>query len=370
MHERTHAIERVKKIILVVLALGISVLFLEMIRDLLMALFFAAIASGISHPLYRSLQQRFGGRSSLASGATVGLVLLLVIGPAAAFFVVVTTEAIHLAQLVTPWVAGQIRHAGELDRLMERFPSLKPLEPYRDQILGKLGELVGNVGSFIVDTVTTAARETATTLFLLFVMLYTMYFFLIDGRELLRKILYYLPLEPEDENKMVSRFVSVARATIKGTLVISVVHGTLVGCAFWLTGLDAPALWGTLVAILSNIPGIGSALVWVPAVVFVGLSGHWTAALVLTVWCTAVVGAVDYFLRPWLIGKDTKMPDLLVFLATVGGIALFGMSGFLVGPIVAALFVTVWDLYGEAFKDVLPEVAPISVPPSRTGRRL
>ena len=369
MHDRTHAIERVKKVILVVLALGISVLFLSMIRDLLMAMFFAAIASGITHPLYRSLQMRFGGRSGLASVATVGLVLLLVIGPAAAFFIVVTTEAIHLAQVVGPWVADQIRHAGEIDRFMDRFPRLKPLAPYRDQILTKLGEVAGNVGSFIVDMVTTAARETATTLFLLFVMLYTMYFFLIDGRELLRKILYYLPLEPEDENKMVARFVSVARATIKGTLVISAVHGSLVGIAFWIADLEAPALWGTVVAVLSNIPGIGSALVWVPAVIYVGFTGHWTAAIVLTTWCTAVVGAVDYFLRPWLIGKDTKMSDLLVFLATVGGIALFGMSGFLVGPIVAALFVTVWDLYGEAFKDVLPEVAPISVPPSRTGPR-
>jgi predicted PurR-regulated permease PerM len=169
VHERTHSIERVKKVILVVLALGISVLFLSMIRDLLMAMFFAAIASGISHPLYRSLQQRFGGRGSLASAATVSLVLLLVIGPAAAFFIVVTTEAIHLAQVVAPWVAAQIRHAGELDRFMDRFPTLKPLAPYRDQILSKAAELAGNVGSFIVDFVTTAARETATTFFKLLV---------------------------------------------------------------------------------------------------------------------------------------------------------------------------------------------------------
>jgi predicted PurR-regulated permease PerM len=341
-----------------------------MIRDLLMALFFAAIASGMSHPIYKSLLQKFGGRSGLAAAATVGLVLLLVIGPAIVFFIVVTTEAIRLAQIVGPWVAVQIRHAGEVDRLMDRFPTLRPLAPYRDQILGKVGELAGDIGTLIVNGVTTAARETATVLFLLFVMLYTMYFFLIDGRELLRKILYYLPLEPEDENKMVARFVSVARATIKGTLVISAVHGTLVGVAFWVADIDAPAFWGTMVAVLSNIPGIGSALVWVPIVIYVGMMGHWTAALVLTIWCTAVVGAVDYFLRPWLIGKDTKMSDLLVFLATLGGLALFGITGFVVGPIVAALFVTVWDLYGEAFKDVLPEAAPVSVPPSRVGPRL
>jgi predicted PurR-regulated permease PerM len=358
MADRTHAIERVKKIILVILALGISVLFLFMIRDLLMALFLAAIASGMAQPLYRSLLQRFGGRSALASAATVGLVLLVVIGPAAVFFIIVTAEAIHLAQVVSPWVSDQIRHAGELDRMMATFPRLRPLAPYRDQILEKLAEVAGNVGSFIVNMVTTAARETATFAFMLFVMLYTMFFFLIDGRELLRKILYYLPLEPEDENRMVGRFLSVARATIKGTLVISVVHGILGGVAFWASGLEAPALWGTLMAVLSAIPGIGSGLVWIPAVVFLGATGRWTPAILLFAWCTAVVGSVDNFLRPWLIGKDTKMPDLLVFLATIGGLALFGATGFVVGPIVAALFVTVWDIYGEAFKDVLPAVEP------------
>lgn len=369
MHERTRSIERVKKVILVVLALGISVLFLFMIRDFLMVLFLAAIASGMAQPLYRSLEQRFRGRASLASLATVGLVLLVVIGPAAIFFVIVTSEAIRLAQLLSPWVIDQIHHAGELDRLMDRFPRLRPLAPYRDQILEKLGELVGNVGGFIVDMVTTAARETATLVFLLFVMLYTMFFFLIDGRELLRRILYYLPLEPEDENKMVARFLSVARATIKGTLVISVVHGVLCGLAFWVAGIEAPALWGTLMAVLSAIPGIGSALVWIPAVVFLGVTGHWTPAILLFAWCTAVVGSVDNFLRPWLIGKDIKMPDLLVFLATLGGIALFGMVGFVIGPIIAALFVTVWDLYGEAFKDVLPDVEPISFRSSPGERR-
>jgi len=123
-------------------------------------------------------------------------------------------------------------------------------------------------------------------------------------------------------------------------------------------------------AVLSAIPGIGSALIWIPAVIFLGVVGRWTAATLLLAWCTAVVGSIDNFLRPWLIGKDTKMPDLLVFLATLGGIALFGMAGFVVGPIVGALFVTVWDLYGEAFKDVLPEVEPISIRSSPGEKRL
>ena len=199
---------------------------------------------------------------------------------------------------------------------------------------------------------------------MLFVMLYAMFFFLTGGRALLRKILKYLPLPSEDENRMLDGFVSVTRATIKGTLVIGAVHGALQGLAFWAVGIRGAALWGTAMAVLSVMPGIGSAVVWLPAVIFLGLSGRWDAAIGVALWCSAVVGVVDNVLRPRLIGKDAQLSDLLILLSTLGGLLLFGVTGFVTGPIIAALFVTIWDLYGAAFKDVLPEPdLPVSVIP-------
>ncbi|MGD2154684.1 MAG: AI-2E family transporter, partial [Gemmatimonadales bacterium] len=170
-----------------------------------------------------------------------------------------------------------------------------------------------------------------------------------------------MPLAPEDENRMVERFTSVARATIKGTLVIGIVQGGLAGLAFAVAGIEGAVFWGTIMVVLSIIPGIGTALVWVPAVIYLFAVGRVGTAIVLFIWCAAVVGTVDNVLRPWLVGKDTKMPDLLILLSTLGGLLLFGAVGIVVGPIVAALFVTVWDIYGLAFKEYLPEVRPLAL---------
>ncbi len=157
---------------------------------------------------------------------------------------------------------------------------------------------------------------------------------------------------------MVDRFVSVTRATLKGTLVIGVIQGGLAGLSFWLAGINGPAFWTTVMAVLSIIPGIGAALVWIPAVVFLAVTGKVAAAIGVTVWCGIVVGTVDNVLRPRLVGRDAKLSDLMILLSTLGGIVLFGAIGFIIGPIVAALFVTVWDLYGVAFAPWLPKVEP------------
>jgi predicted PurR-regulated permease PerM len=156
--------------------------------------------------------------------------------------------------------------------------------------------------------------------------------------------------------------VSVTRATIKGTLVIGIVQGVLAGAAFWAVGIKPPVFWGAVMGFLSILPAVGAALVWIPAVVVLLIGGRTGAAVLLFAWCAGVVETVDNILRPRLVGKDTQLPSLLVLLATLGGIVLFGAAGVIIGPIVAALLITVWDIYGVAFKDVLPPV-PAAVAP-------
>lgn len=354
--------QRTRRILLAVIAGLISALFLWMIHEFLIALLFAALLAGLSHPLHRRLAQRFKGRKSLASACTIVLVLLLVIVPVIGFTALVSVQAIELAQQARQFVSGQLAHAPRLEELTENFPFLAKLRPYREQIYAKAGELAGQVGSYAIAVITSAAKETASFFFMLFVMLYAMFFFLIDGRQTLRRILYYLPLPPEDENRLVERFLSVTRATIKGTLVVGAVQGALGGIALWAAGIQGAALWGTVMAVLSVLPGVGTALVWIPAVIYLFIVGRTGAAIGVLAWCTTVVGTIDNLLRPWLVGKDTKLSDLLILLSTLGGIVLFGMFGIVIGPIIAALFVTVWELYGAAFKDVLPEPDP--APPS------
>ncbi|NLT67304.1 MAG: AI-2E family transporter [Acidobacteria bacterium] len=345
---------RLRKVILVILALGISLLFLWMIRRFIMPLLLGAILAGLFNPLYSWFVVRFHGRRGLASAATLLIILLLLVLPLTGFLGLVAAQAYQLAESARPWVETQLAGDTGLNRLLQSMPFYEYIRPYQDQVLSKLGTLASYIGSFAVGALATVASGTASFLLSLFVMLYAVYFFFVDGRSLLRRILYLLPLPAEDEDQLISRFLSVSRATIKGTLIIAVVQGALTGVAFWAAGIQGAAFWAAIAAVLSVIPGLGPAVVWIPAVAYLLLVGRWGAALALFAWSAAVVGGIDNLLRPKLVGKDTRMPDLLILLSTLGGLMLFGAAGFILGPVLAALFVTVWDLYGAAFKDVLP----------------
>ena len=357
-NERTESIQRRS---LVVLALCTTVLFVWVIWDFLLALLLAAILSGMFHPLYRRIARRLGHRRSVAAAITVTGVLLGVIAPLVLFTIMIAEQAVQLAQVARPWIEANAWRFQGVDGVFERVPQLRFLQPYREQILPKLGELASEIGGWSVALVTEAATQAATAGLMLFVALYAMYFFLKDGKLALDKMLYYLPLPPDDETRMIKRFMSVSRATIKGTIIIGAMQGALGGVAFAVAGIKGAAVWGTIMALLSAIPGLGHALVWIPVVVYLGAAGDWSRCIGLLVWCAGVVGSVDNFVRPWLVGKDTELPDLIILVSTLGGLLLFGVLGFIVGPIVAALFVTVWDLYGEAFADLLP---PVPDPPA------
>ena len=147
--------------------------------------------------------------------------------------------------------------------------------------------------------------------------------------------------------------LSVSRATIKGTLIIGIIQGALGGIGFAVAGIGSAVFWGALMAILSVLPGIGSALVWVPGVIYLLLTGNMVAGLLLAAWCAGVVGTIDNVLRPILVGRDTEMPDLLILLATLGGLGLFGATGLVLGPVLAALFMTVLAIYSRVFADYL-----------------
>jgi predicted PurR-regulated permease PerM len=287
--------------------------------------------------------------------ATVLLVLLVIILPMIGLVGIITAEALDVTERVRPWVEYQIQNPDELDRLLQRMPFIDQVAPYKAQVSAKLAEFAARLGTFIVNAAAATGRGTAVFFFQLFIMLYAMFIFLLDGPRLLNKILYYVPLTSADENRMVARFLSVTRATLKGTLVIGIIQGALGGLSFWVVGIEGAVFWATIMAVMSIIPGVGTGLVWVPAVIYLFAAGQTGPAIGLTVWNAAVVGSVDNVLRPWLVGKDTQMPDLLVLLGTLGGIVLFGASGIVIGPVIAALFVTVWEIYGETYREILPE---------------
>jgi predicted PurR-regulated permease PerM len=208
-----------------------------------------------------------------------------------------------------------------------------------------------------------SATTKATVLFLFHfvVMLYTMYFFLTDGPRLVRTMLAYVPLAEVDKQRMLDKFVSVTRATLKGTILIGLAQGVLGGLAFWVVGIEGAIFWGTVMTVLSIIPGVGGALVWVPAAIILASTGSFWQGLGLALFSSLVIGSVDNLLRPILVGRDTQMHELLIFFSTLGGLLAFGAMGFILGPILAALFLTVWEMFGVAFRGELREAQPLVV---------
>jgi predicted PurR-regulated permease PerM len=349
--------DAINKWVLLLLVFFISALFLSMIRQFLMAIFMAGIFSALSYPLYRRFEKWFKGRRSLASIATLILIVFVVILPLGGLLGIVTGQAIKVGEAVKPWVEQQLSEPDAISNTLKTLPFYDRIEPYRNWILTKAGQLVGHISSFLIDRLRAVTVGTVNFLFMLFIMLYTMFFFLMDGDKLIDKMLYYLPLEDQDERRILDKFTSVSRATLKGTAVIGILQGALAGAAFAVVGIHSAVFWGTIMAVLSFIPGIGTALVWIPAAIILSASGHLAKGIGLGVFCAAVVGSIDNLLRPILVGRDTQMHELMILFGTLGGIIMFGVVGIIIGPIVAALFVTVWEIYGVAFKDVLPTVS-------------
>jgi predicted PurR-regulated permease PerM len=363
--------ESFNKAFVLLLLLFISAIFLAMIWQFLMTIIMAGIFTALFHPLYRRLRRGFGGRSSLAAGTTLFLIVFLVLLPLAGFLGLVTAEALKVGTAVKPWIQKQISEPAAFSDLLEKIPFYDHVIPYKQAILTKAGEMVGRLSSYLINSLSSVTVMTAQFLFLTFILLYTMFFFFLDGESILKRILNYLPLPPEDEARMLDRFTSVTRATLKGVAVIGILQGGLAGATFAAVGIPSSVFWGTVMIVMSIIPGIGTAIVWGPAAIILAMGGRYTEAVVLGGVCTVAVGSVDNFLRPRLVGKDTKMHALMVFFGTLGGIMMFGVAGIIIGPIMAALLVTVWEIYGVAFQEVLPGgVAPSSGEPPQKDPRI
>ncbi|MGD9082143.1 MAG: AI-2E family transporter [Desulfobacterales bacterium] len=354
----------VNKSVVLLLIFFISALFLSMIRHFLMAILLAGIFSALAHPLYLWFERHFRGRRNLASLVTLILILLLVLLPLGVLLGIVVAQAIKVGQSVTPWVQKQLAEPAAFSDLLKLIPFYDQIMPYQELILRKAGETVGLLSSFLINHLESLTKMTVNFLLMLFILLYSMFFFLMDGHKLLHKILYYLPLEDRQEQKMLDKFTSVTRATLKGTAVIGLLQGGLAGIAFAAVGIPSAVFWSAVMTVLSIIPGIGTMLVWGPAAIILAAAGNYFKAAALAIFCGLVVGSIDNLLRPRLVGKDTQMHELLIFFGTLGGIAFFGVIGFIIGPIIAALFVTIWDIYGLVFCDILPEVGSLDGNPA------
>lgn len=334
-----------------------SILFLWMVRAFLITMLLGAIFTAMAMPLHRVVRRWVGGdpRSSLAAAFSL-LILIVAVGlPIFVFLGIVATQALEISEAARPWLEHQINEVGRWEDLVSRFPFLTYFFPEEGGLLAKLSQYASEVGRFLADSVVDFTRGTAAFTLQVFVLLYSMFFFLKDGPTILDRILYYIPLPETFEQELVNKIVSVSGVVLKGSMVIGMIQGGLAGLAFLVTGIPGWAFWTTVMVVLSLIPAVGSALVWIPAAIYLFSTGSVGVALAFTLWCAIVVGTVDNFLRPWIVGQGTRMPDLLVLISTLGGIFLFGAVGFILGPVIASLFLGTLYIYGEMFSESLGE---------------
>jgi predicted PurR-regulated permease PerM len=342
--------DRLRKFFLLVTVAGISILFLAMIRGFLMTLLLAAVLAGLMYPVYSWLLRRVGGRRTLASILTLALAVVAIFGPLTTLTGIVVQQAVALTNNVGDMIKPYLDNPDLLRKQLALIPGSERIEPLLPQIAERGAQVVSSLGAFLIKQVSAVTSGTVVFLFHAAILLYAMFFFFIHGGRYLQTVLSYLPFSEKDNARLIERFVSVTKATMKGTLLIGVVQGTINGIGFWVVGLPAPTFWGVVMIVLSVVPAIGGAIVWVPAAVVLALTGRLWAALVLVVICGGIAGTVDNLLRPRLVGRDTQMPDLLILVSTLGGIGFFGAPGFIVGPLVAAFFITLWEILAEAYR--------------------
>jgi len=352
--------DRFRKGFVLALTIACTFGFIAMLSAFLKALFLAAVFSGMAYPLYLWFSWVLRGRDTLASLMTLVILLFVIILPMIFLLWIVADQAIEVTEAVKPWMKEQYSESAQRGHtLPDWVPFADKLEPYRAGITAKLAQFAGKTSSFLASNLARLSEGTVVFFLNLFIMLYAMFCFLISGPLILKKIMHYVPLLQNDKEKIIQVGLSVSRATVKGTLVIGIIQGALAGLGFAVAGIDAAVFWGVIVVVLSIIPGIGPTLIWVPAVAYLLMSDQTIAGIGLLVWSAGIVGTIDNLLRPILVGRDAKMPDLLVLLSTLGGLTLFGASGLVIGPVLAALFLTILTIYTQVFADWLePDQQP------------
>lgn len=349
--------EALQRLFILLLALTVSVVFLWMIKGFLISLFLAAVLALFLMPVENKISEWVGGRRNLAGTLVLILAVFLILIPLGAILALVTDQAIDVSAVLIPWVQEQISalRAEGMGALPDWLPFRDALAPYQEQVTSQLGQFASSAGGFVVGALRSATSSTLGFFLQFVVMLFGLFFFLTQGDQLGKRGLSMLPMPKEDRELLAERTLSTIRATVKGTFVIALIQGALTGVALWLAGVPGAAFWATVTAVLSIVPGVGPPLVWAPAAIWLMATGRVVEGGLLFAWGALVVGVIDNLLRPMLVGKDSKLSDLMVLISTLGGLTLFGPIGIILGPVVAALFASVWYLYAQTYAPLLAE---------------
>ena len=336
---------------------AVTLVFVYLLTPFFGAIFWACVIALLFQRLFVRLCKPLG--SNLAALATLLISVAIAILPTIFVLSSVLQEGAALYQRLQ---SGEIDLGSYLERIRAAFPVVQEFLDRFGIELGTLREQLSGAAiaasQFLAQNAARLGTGTVQWFISLVLTLYLAFFLLRDGERLVTLLVRALPLGDERERVLFAKFAEVTRATVKGNLVVAAVQEALGGLIFWLLGISGPVLWGTVMALLSLIPLLGAGLVWGPVAIYLFATGDWVKGIILFVFGAGVIGLVDNILRPILVGRDTKLPDFIVLLSTLGGFAVFGINGFVIGPLLAALFVASWQIFMREFN---AESEPVAV---------
>lgn len=352
------SVQRVSFYILLAL---VTIAFAWLLIPYYTAVLWAVILAVIFFPVQQYLVRILNGRYNLAAFLSVLMCVCLVIIPMLVIFSSLVQEGNSLYQRLS---TRQFDLNAYLNSIISILPDT--LEDWLKRFeLGDFAEWRSRISSGILQgsqlfagRLVSFGQNTVQFLIGFGIMLYLLFFLFRDGADLGRRIRQAIPLSDDYTRQFLEKFTAVVRATVKGNIIIAIIQGTIGGLAFWFLGIEAALLWGVMMTFFSMLPAVGAALVWVPAAVWFFVSGAWGKGIILVLIGTLVIGLVDNLLRPPLVGKGTRLPDYVVLISTVGGISLVGINGFVVGPLIAAMFIAAWSLLAEEQKHEPDESLP------------
>ncbi len=365
---------QLQRLFAVVTLLVLLAIFSSMIAGFLGALVFAGASALMFMPLQEQLETRVSPK--LAAVINLLLLLVLIVVPASVLFTMAATQALGVADQASSWINARLNSDAPFAnlRLPEWFPFEINLDDIREELTSKAGQIAGAAGRFLVGALRQLTQATALFLLDVFVAAYFFFYCLLDGKRLASSVVESLPLDREGRDNLVHTTAAVTRSVLKSIGIIGAVQGLFSGFAFWLVGVDGHVFWGVVMGFLSVIPFIGPIIIWLPVAIYMVLAGDYWQAAFLAAWFWLVVASVDNVLRPMLIGSDTRMPDVLVLLTTIGGLFMFGAIGLIVGPLIGALLMASWEVYRRTFaEDLAIEETPADVeaeqsaPPGRAA---
>ncbi len=330
------------------------VLFFYTVRLFALPVLLAAVFASLFYPFYGHLVRFCRGRRGIAALLCCFILLLLLVVPLYIVADLVTREAVAFYHSIEDQVQEAMAAGPDsLPNRLLRHPLVRRFRLDEVDWASAARNAASTVGSYVAAVIRGTYRGTFQVLLVLFTTLFTLFYFFRDGPRLIEKIKYLMPLSDEYEDALISRFTSVARATVKGTLLIALLQGTAAGITLWIFGVDSAILWGVVAVISAVIPLAGAWLVLFPAALIQMINGNLWRGVGIILVTVLVINQLDNLVRPRLVGQESGMHDLMVFFSTLGGIATFGPMGFIVGPVIAAFFLAMIDIYSTEFRHEL-----------------